>query len=726
MKKLYVFIFIVIASTFSACFKDLDTVPLDPNITTSGNAFKDEAVYKQFLGKLYAGLAVSGQKGPAGEPDIQGIDEGFGQYLRGYWYHQELPTDEAIIGWADQTIYDFHDLDWTPSDGFTFAFYSRIFYQIVVCNEFLRETTDAKLNERNVSAPVRAEIVDYRAEARFLRALSYWHALDVFRNVPFVTENDKVGAFFPNQIKAPELFKYIETELLDIENIIKAPRTNQYGRADRAAVWTLLAKLYLNAETYIGQKKYNECLSVCEKVINAGYSLEPQYSHLFLADNHKSNEMIFPVAFDGINTRTYGGMTFIIRAGIGGSINPLASGVSGGWGGSRTTRQFVEKFPADLTGEVVNFNAGANLAKIFVASTSNNFAGDDVTSTLAQIVSQSGIFEGYKYFNANEEFLILRSANGTKYGDNDSNGTLEVNGTNIKVSVAGLYYVKINLKDFTYVLEKRDWSIVGSAVPGGQAPLVWDANLKMLRIKTELNIGSFILRANGNDMLTFGDPQLDGILTEGAGGINITKSGSHDLIVDLARPDYTYQLRFTSFDKRGIFGTEGQILDINTIKDIPVFNNGYAVLKFKNITSTGQTGSNVDFPDTDFPMFRLADVYLMAAEAILRGANGSKATAVQYVNTVRERAYTGSAGNITESELTLDFLLDERGRELYWECHRRTDLVRFNKLTTGDYLWAWKGGVSQGQAVDSKYNIFPIPAADLSANPNLQQNPGYN
>ena len=239
MKKLYVFIFILIASTFSACFKDLDTVPLDPNITTSGNAFKDEAVYKQFLGKLYAGLAVSGQEGPAGEPDIQGIDEGFGQYLRGYWYHQELPTDEALIGWNDQTIYNFHDLDWTASDGFTFAFYSRVFYQIVVCNEFLRETTDAKLNERNVSAPVRAEIVDYIAEARFLRALSYWHALDVFRNVPFVTENDKVGAFFPNQTNATDLFKYIESELLDIENTIKAPRTNQYGRADRAAVWTL-------------------------------------------------------------------------------------------------------------------------------------------------------------------------------------------------------------------------------------------------------------------------------------------------------------------------------------------------------------------------------------------------------------------------------------------------------------------------------------------------------
>ncbi|MBK8669881.1 MAG: hypothetical protein IPN89_10630 [Saprospiraceae bacterium] len=135
--------------------------------------------------------------------------------------------------------------------------------------------------------------------------------MDIFRNVPFVTEADKVGAFFPNQTNATDLFKYIETELLDIENKIKAPRTNEYGRADRAAVWTLLAKLYLNAEVYTGQKKYTECLAVCEKVISAGFTLEPQYQHLFLADNHKSNEIIFPITFDGVNTRTWGGMTFL-------------------------------------------------------------------------------------------------------------------------------------------------------------------------------------------------------------------------------------------------------------------------------------------------------------------------------------------------------------------------------------------------------------------------------
>lgn len=729
MKKLIGFTFIILMSTLTSCFKDLDTVPLDPNLITSGTVFKDPAAYKQFLAKLYAGLAVSGQEGPAGQADISGIDEGFGQYLRGYWYHQELPTDEALIGWNDQTIYDFHDMDWTPSDGFTYAFYSRVFYQIPLSNEFLRETTDEKLSERGVSDELRREIQDYRAEARFLRALSYWHALDLFRKPPFVTEQDKVGSFFPKQTNPNDLFNYIESELKEIESLLKAPRTNEYGRADQGAAWMLLAKLYLNAEVYTGQKKYSECLTYCEKILNAGYTLEPNYSHLFLADNHRSNEIIFPITFDGINTRTWGGMTFIIRAGIGGSIDPLKSGVSGGWGGTRTTRQFVEKFPTNLTGIIVDYNYSRNQRAIYMPGTLNNFNGTDDKNKLASL-NNSNIYEGYRYFpEDNMEFVILRFPSSTlanKLGDNDGDGKLETNGANIKVPSKGLYYIKVDLTSGvnTYTLERRDFEVTGSAVPGGSLPVTWDAAENKLRVKSEMNVGNFTIRET-NGTVTYGDTNLDGIL-ESTGNITIEKSGGYDLLLDMTRPDYTYQLKLTSFDRRGIFGTQGQSININTYQDIGVFTNGYAILKFKNVTSTGVTGSNQDFPDTDFPMFRLADVYLMASEAILRGASGGNlAKATEYFNAVRTRAYTGTAGNINQSELNLDLILDERARELYWECHRRTDLVRFNKFTTGDYLWAWKGGEANGRAVDSKYNVFPIPSADRSANPNLEQNDGY-
>ncbi|MCF6170133.1 MAG: RagB/SusD family nutrient uptake outer membrane protein [Bacteroidales bacterium] len=510
----------------TSCIKDLDTRPIDPDEVTAAEVFDDPASYKAVLAKLYAGLAVSGQEGPAGKPDISGIDEGFGQYLRGYWYHQELTTDEAVIGWNDQTIKNFHGQSWGASDVFIAAFYYRIFYQVTACNEYIRETSDTKLDERGVQGQLRDDVKFFRAEARFLRALSYWHAMDLFGNVPFVTENDPVGAFFPKQILRADLFNYIEDELLQIESQMMDPMSNEYARADKAAVWMLLANIYLNAEVYTGTASYDKALEYSLKVINSGYSIDPVYQNIFLADNDKSPEVIFPIAFDGLNTQTWGGTTFIIHAAVGGDMTPGDYGIDGGWGGTRTTSAFVDKFP-DETGDA---------------------------------------------------------------------------------------------------------------------------------------------------------------------------------------------------DSRAMFFTEGQTKEI---QDIGNFQDGYAITKFKNITSDGLTGQDLTFPDTDFPMFRLADAYLMYAEAVLRGGGGNQATAVEYINQLRTRAYGNTGGNITSADLTLDFILDERARELFWEGHRRTDLVRFGKFSGAAYLWPWKGNTALGTATDGKYDIFPIPDPDINANPNLVQNTGY-
>lgn len=116
----------------------------------------------------------------------------------------------------------------------------------------------------------------------------------------------------------------------------------------------------------------------------------------------------------------------------------------------------------------------------------------------------------------------------------------------------------------------------------------------------------------------------------------------------------------------------------------------------------------------------------MYAEAVLRGGQGgSKAKALQLINKIRERAYGNSSGDITMSQLTLQFILDERGRELYWEGYRRTDLIRYGLYTTNKYLWSWKGGVQKGRATDPHYKVYPIPASQINADPNLTQNPGY-
>jgi hypothetical protein len=179
-------------------------------------------------------------------------------------------------------------------------------------------------------------------------------------------------------------------------------------------------------------------------------------------------------------------------------------------------------------------------------------------------------------------------------------------------------------------------------------------------------------------------------------------------------------------DKRALFWSDGQALEIN---DVGQFTDGWATTKFRNRKLDGSqaTGSAPgDFVNTDYPMFRLGDAYLMYAEAVLRGgAGGTRAEALNYVNALRERAYGDTSGNIADNELTLDFILDERARELYYEGHRRTDLIRFGKFTGGDYVWPWKGRVKEGTATESYRDLFPIPSADIGANPTLKQNPGY-
>lgn len=513
-----------------SCQKDLELKPED-NRSSADKAFQDPAAYKQFLAKLYAGLAVSGQDGPAGNPDLEGLDEGFSQYMRLYFMMQELPTDEAVIGWNDGTIKDLHAQNWTSGNEFIRTMYSRLLYQVALTNEFLRQTTTDKLDSRGVSSEEQSKIEEYRYEARFLRALSYYHAMDLFGNPPFITEDDPIGAFLPEQIQRADLFNYIESELLDIEGKITPAGQNEYARADQAAVWMLLSKLYLNAEVYTGTPRYADVITYTEKVINSGqYELVDDYQKLFLADNNTNGaqkEIIFPIAFDGLNTQSYGGMTFIIHAAVGGNMEPADFGVSSGWAGLRTTPVLVDQFP-------------------------------------------------------------------------------------------------------------------------------------------------------------------DGADSE---------------------------------DSRALFFTDGQSKEI---KDISSFTDGYAVTKYKNVDVNGNQGSDTsgEFPDTDFPMFRLGDAYLMYAEAYVRGGGGSEAKAVEYINKLRERAYGNSSRNISGNDLDLDFILSARARELYWEAQRRTDLIRFNQFSENG-IWPFKGGVPQGATTAAYRNLMPIPASDLGVNTNLTQNPGY-
>jgi len=401
--------------------------------------------------------------------------------------------------------------------------YYRIALIVSVSNDFLKQASEENMTAYGIAEADKEIIRAYALEARFLRAMALWHALDLFRNIPLETS---ITATPPVQETPLDMYNFIKSELADIETQLPAPRQNAYGRADQAAVWMLQAKMSLNAEAMVGLDQYTECIEACQKVMNAGYSLDQDYETLFMKDNHMSNEIIFALTSDGKNSQSWGCTTFLVHAAIGGDMVAADSGVDGGWSGLRTTSGLIEKFP-DLTGDI---------------------------------------------------------------------------------------------------------------------------------------------------------------------------------------------------DSRAIFHTDGQNIEIN---DIGEFTDGYAVPKWKNLNQAGEVGSDPTHVDTDYGMFRLADAYFMYAESILRGGSGGDMNeALGLLNEVRTRAYKNGDGEITSSDMTLDFILEERSREFYWEGTRRLDLVRFGKFTD-EGVWPWKGGVKEGRTTESFRNIFPIPASDLLANPNLIQNPGY-
>lgn len=507
-----------------SCHKDLNRFPT--NDLTSEVVYKDLAGYTGVATKVYSALALTGSFGP-GSTDLAGIDPGTSDFLRLWWKAQTLSTDEAVVAWNDPGIQDFHNMNWGSNNPMLSGLYNRCMYIISAANEFLRESTDAKLNGRGISAADQTIIKNFRTEMRFIRAYQYWVMMDLFGNPPFITEEQTIGLKAPNQISRAQLFQYIETELRAIENELAAPRSLPYGRADRAAAWSLLSRLYLNAQVYIGTPRFTDCITYSKRVIDAGYSLVPNYAHLFLADNHlNTSENIFNIQYDGLNTQNFGGTTFIIHAQIVSGQTGAQFGVNGGWSGIRATKSLPDRFP-------------------------------------------------------------------------DNTGTI---------------------------------------------------------------------------------------------------------------------------DKRMIFFT-GNPKEITTVSNAA---EGWPSAKFKNITRTGAPGKDPSgtFVDTDFPVFRLAEMYLNAAEAQLRGGTGITGTeALNYVNTVRRRAYGNNSGDYTT--LNLNELLDERSRELHWEGTRRTDLIRYGFFTSNSYLWPWKGGIAGGTGVGTFRNLYPIPAADLSANPNLKQNPNY-
>lgn len=160
------------------------------------------------------------------------------------------------------------------------------------------------------------------------------------------------------------------------------------------------------------------------------------------------------------------------------------------------------------------------------------------------------------------------------------------------------------------------------------------------------------------------------------------------------------------------------------------FSNGWHVVKFDNRAHGDESDAKptAKFSSIDFPMIRLAEMYLTYAEAQARigGGQTSDATAIDYIYKLHVRAgLTANADYVKPASLTLENIFDEISKELFWEGQRRTTLIRFDRYSSSDFLWPFKGGVKNGQGFSDHLELFPLPEDDLLANDNLKQNPGY-
>lgn len=339
----------------TSCVNDLDTLPLNPTDVTSESAYgADEASYLQGLTKLYMQFASNDTK------NLIVDDGGSSEFIRTFWSVQEISTDACKVAWGnDSWAQDLNNNTWSPEHNhMIYSVYVRTLQGVAFVNEYLRQTSADKLEQRGVSAEVAAKIDGFRAEARFLRAYFYWVAFDAFGAVPFSVETTPIGGGNnPPQTERAKVFDFCvkELEALAADGSAMPEAKSNYPRADKGACLALLARLYLNAEVYTGKAMWKEAKATCERIYALGkYSICPDYAAMFRGDNGENpdvlNEFIFAVSYDNTHTQSWGGTTFLTLAAAyetdAGQLYYKLQGLKGNsaWGGIRVPSEYVSKY----------------------------------------------------------------------------------------------------------------------------------------------------------------------------------------------------------------------------------------------------------------------------------------------------------------------------------------------------------------------------------------------
>ena len=336
-----------VALAFTACVQDLNTTPIDKNSTTG---FNQDAI----LTKIYSTLALSGQTGPAGSGDVDDIDEGWSGLFRVSWVLNTFPTDEGWWIWNDVGVDQTRIMSWDGENSLIKCLYFRCMIDAKYCNHFLAYADSTTQKD-----------MEQRAEVRFIRALHYWYLLDNFKYAPFIEKESTDPTNYPRYMGRAELYEWLESELKDLTAALPAKRISKY-RVDQTAAWLLLARLYLNAEVYIGEPKWEKAKLAADQALAGGYKLHDvektnkdgirysAYQQLFMGDNDingAQDEAVLLVYQDGQYCRSYGGVQYVIAATRDGGMIPW--GIGANWKCFRTSPEFVYKFFNQMQAESI-------------------------------------------------------------------------------------------------------------------------------------------------------------------------------------------------------------------------------------------------------------------------------------------------------------------------------------------------------------------------------------
>ncbi len=323
----------------TSCIGDLDVNPVVED-TFENLIKKDSLAAKGIMAKMYASFTLAGNEGPD-KSELKGDNAGESPFLRGIFNMEELTTDLAKNKWGDNGLDQLTTTtNWDANNKFFRYTFNRIYFTVAQCNNFINALSSTKNQpSSNVS-----EVNSYLAETKFLRALAYFYYVNFFGNGPLITEKD-LGNTTPKSVSSrKEIFDFVVSELQSIENSV--PDVSEYGRANKASVRMLLAKLFLNAEIYSKTNRYNDALIYAKKVIDdKQFSLSDKYLSIFSGDNHTSKEIIFPFICDATVSQSYGNTTYIIIGSIGKETMQMGTfAVTEAWGGHRTTKALYGLF----------------------------------------------------------------------------------------------------------------------------------------------------------------------------------------------------------------------------------------------------------------------------------------------------------------------------------------------------------------------------------------------